>query len=75
MIRKSTNCLEQNEYVFDLISEHFFFSLHSGHSLCSVSSKNIIAYTTVTELDDLTGKSWGSHLYVSDFNTLWHGHK
>ncbi|XP_063237513.1 mediator of RNA polymerase II transcription subunit 16 isoform X2 [Bacillus rossius redtenbacheri] len=49
--------------------------LHEGHTLCCVSSKNIVAFTTKTELDDITGKSWGSHVYVADLNTPWWTHK
>lgn len=52
-----------------------FFSLYDGHSLCSLSSHNIAAFTTMTELDDITGKSWGCHVYVCDLNMPWHSHK
>lgn len=50
-------------------------SLHDGETLCSVSSQNIVAFTTRTELDDLTAKTWGSHVYVADLNTPWYSHK
>ncbi|KAK7791584.1 hypothetical protein R5R35_007389 [Gryllus longicercus] len=49
--------------------------LHEGHTLCAVSSKNTVAFTTTTELEDASGKSWGSHVYVADLNTPWHSHK
>ncbi|XP_075213152.1 mediator complex subunit 16 [Lycorma delicatula] len=52
-----------------------FDSLHEGETLCVVSSQNIIAFTTRTELDDATAKTWGSHVYVADLNTPWHSHK
>jgi hypothetical protein len=51
------------------------FSLHEGHTLCSVSSQNIVAFTTTTELEDISGKTWGSHVYVADLNTPWYSHK
>jgi mediator of RNA polymerase II transcription subunit 16 len=50
-------------------------SLHEGHTLCSVSSQNIVSFTTTTELEDISGKTWGSHVYVADLNTPWHSHK
>jgi len=53
----------------------FLFSLHEGHTLCSVSSQNIVAFTTTTELEDVSGKTWGSHVYVADLNTPWYSHK
>ncbi|XP_069692533.1 mediator of RNA polymerase II transcription subunit 16 [Periplaneta americana] len=49
--------------------------LHEGNTLCSVSSQNIVAFTTTTELEDASGKTWGSHVYVADLNTPWHSHK
>lgn len=52
-----------------------FDCLHEGKTLCVVSSQNIIAFTTRTELDDTTAKTWGSHVYVADLNTPWHSHK
>ncbi|XP_012243503.1 mediator of RNA polymerase II transcription subunit 16 isoform X1 [Bombus vosnesenskii] len=51
------------------------FSLYEGQSLCSLSSRNIAAFTTTTELDDTSGKTWGSHVYVCDLNMPWHTHK
>ena len=51
-------------------------SLHDGESLCTLSSKNIAAFTTTTELEDAAaGKTWGSHVYVCDINMPWHTHK
>ncbi|XP_025162588.1 mediator of RNA polymerase II transcription subunit 16 isoform X2 [Harpegnathos saltator] len=56
-----------------------FFSnqecLYDGQSLCSLSSRNIAAFTTMTELDDNSGKTRGCHVYVTDMNMPWHAHK
>lgn len=52
-----------------------FFSLYHGQSLCSLSSRNIAAFTTMTELDDNNGKTRGCHVYVLDINMPWHAHK
>ncbi|KDR19237.1 Mediator of RNA polymerase II transcription subunit 16 [Zootermopsis nevadensis] len=52
-----------------------FECLHEGHTLCSVSSQNIVAFTTTTEIEDISGKTWGSHVYVADLNTPWYSHK
>jgi len=57
------------------VTHYLHFSLHEGHTLCSVSSQNIVAFTTTTELEDISGKTWGSHVYVADLNTPWHSHK
>lgn len=50
-------------------------SLNGGPTLCTISTGNIIAFTSVTELEDATCKSWGSHVYVCDMNTPWHSFK
>ncbi|XP_012289223.1 mediator of RNA polymerase II transcription subunit 16 isoform X2 [Orussus abietinus] len=50
-------------------------NLYDGQSLCSLSSRNIAAFTTTTELDDSSGKTWGSHVYVCDLNMPWHVHR
>ncbi|KAL2712763.1 mediator of RNA polymerase II transcription subunit 16 isoform X1 [Vespula squamosa] len=50
-------------------------SLYDGQSLCTLSCRNIAAFTTVTELEDNNGKTWGSHVYVVDLNMPWHVHK
>ncbi|XP_066588799.1 mediator of RNA polymerase II transcription subunit 16 [Prorops nasuta] len=50
-------------------------SLYDGQTLCTLSSRNITAFTTTTELDDTNGKTWGSHVYVCDLNMPWHAHK
>ncbi|KMQ93317.1 mediator of rna polymerase ii transcription subunit 16-like protein [Lasius niger] len=50
-------------------------NLYNGQSLCSLSSRNIVAFTTMTELDDNSGKTRGCHVYVADLNMPWHAHK
>ncbi|XP_014215984.1 mediator of RNA polymerase II transcription subunit 16 [Copidosoma floridanum] len=50
-------------------------SPYDQHSLCSLSSRNIIAFTSTTELHDKTGKTWGCHVYVCDLNMPWHPYK
>ncbi|KAJ8679407.1 hypothetical protein QAD02_015194 [Eretmocerus hayati] len=50
-------------------------SSYDEHSLCSVSSHNIIAFTTSTELDDTSCRTWGCHVYVCDMNMPWHAYK
>jgi len=62
-------------YVYLHMCQCFLFSLHEGHTLCSVSSQNVVAFTTTTELEDISGKTWGSHVYVADLNTPWYSHK
>ncbi|XP_032689223.1 mediator of RNA polymerase II transcription subunit 16 isoform X3 [Odontomachus brunneus] len=49
--------------------------LYDGQSLCSLSSRNIAVFTTMTELDDNIGKTRGCHVYVTDLNMPWHTHK
>lgn len=48
---------------------------HDEYSLCSISSRNIVAFTAVTELDDTNSRTWGCHVYVCDLNVPWHYHK
>ncbi|CAB0013395.1 unnamed protein product, partial [Nesidiocoris tenuis] len=52
-----------------------FDCLHEGASLCCISVKNIVAFSTRTELDDTNGNTFGSHVYVLDMNTPWHSYK
>ncbi|XP_014240587.1 mediator of RNA polymerase II transcription subunit 16 [Cimex lectularius] len=52
-----------------------FDCLHEGNSLCCISVKNVVAFTTRTELEDTNGKSYGCHVYVADLNTPWHSYK
>ncbi|KAF5301612.1 hypothetical protein FQA39_LY10659 [Lamprigera yunnana] len=44
-------------------------------SICSVSSTNLVAFTTDTDIEDNTWRSWGAHVYVADLNTPWFIHK
>lgn len=46
-------------------------SLYEGYALCNVSSQNVVAFVTNLEVDDVSGKTWGSHVYVADLNTPW----
>ncbi|XP_001606537.1 mediator of RNA polymerase II transcription subunit 16 [Nasonia vitripennis] len=50
-------------------------STHDEHSLCSLSSRNIVAFTATTELNDTNSKTWGCHVYVCDLNMPWHPYK
>lgn len=43
--------------------------------MCTISSKNIAAFTTIVQFDDPHGKTWGSHVYVADLNMPWYPHK
>lgn len=52
-----------------------FESLNEGYALCNVSSQNVVAFVTNLEVDDTSGKTWGSHVYVADLNTPWNVHK
>lgn len=59
---------------FTNINLIFLYSL--DHSLiCSVSSTNVIAFSSETDIDDNSSRSWGSHVYVADLNTPWFVHK
>jgi len=40
-----------------------------------LSSRNIVAFITMTELDDSSGKTRSCHVYVADLNMSWHAHK
>ncbi|XP_008557863.1 mediator of RNA polymerase II transcription subunit 16 [Microplitis demolitor] len=58
-------------------SKSFFSddSLLDGNCLCTISSRNIAAFTTTVLFDDINGKTWGSHIYVCDINMPTHAHK
>lgn len=49
--------------------------LHECVTLCSVSNQNIVAFTTSTDVEDTSGKSWASHVYVADLNSPWECHR
>lgn len=50
-------------------------SLNGGPTLCTISTGNIAAFTSLTQLEDDTGSSWGCHVYVCDIDTPWNCHK
>lgn len=50
-------------------------STYDEHSLCTLSTRNIIAFTATTELDDTNSRTWGCHVYCCDLNMPWHTHK
>ncbi|CAH2083886.1 unnamed protein product [Euphydryas editha] len=43
--------------------------------ICTISTCNIIAFTSLTELSDTDGDTWGGHVYVCDLDTPWDSHK
>ncbi|CAK1548765.1 unnamed protein product [Leptosia nina] len=43
--------------------------------ICTISTLNIIAFTSFTDLSDADGDTWGGHVYVCDLNTPWNSHK
>ncbi|VVD05406.1 unnamed protein product, partial [Leptidea sinapis] len=43
--------------------------------ICTISICNIIAFTSMTELTDTDGDTWGGHVYVCDLNTPWNSYK
>ncbi|KAL4707007.1 hypothetical protein ACJJTC_002235 [Scirpophaga incertulas] len=43
--------------------------------ICTISSSNIIAFSSPTELSDVDGNTWGGHVYVCDLDTPWNSHK
>ncbi|KAK9731269.1 Mediator complex subunit 16 [Popillia japonica] len=51
-----------------------FYSLNN-FLICSISSTNVIAFTTKTSIEDNTIRTYGSHVYVADLNTPWLAHR
>ncbi|CAG5005502.1 unnamed protein product [Parnassius apollo] len=43
--------------------------------ICTISTCNIIAFSSLTELSDTDGDTWGGHVYVCDLDTPWESHK
>ncbi|XP_060808621.1 mediator of RNA polymerase II transcription subunit 16 [Amyelois transitella] len=43
--------------------------------ICTISTCNIIAFSSPTELGDAEGDTWGGHVYVCDLETPWDSHK
>ncbi|KAM3955779.1 LOW QUALITY PROTEIN: mediator complex subunit 16 [Aphomia sociella] len=43
--------------------------------ICTISTANIIAFSSPTELSDSDGNTWGGHVYVCDLDTPWDSHK
>lgn len=44
---------------------------HENGAICSISSRNSVAFTSATKLNDSTGKTWKCHVYVADLNVPW----
>lgn len=43
--------------------------------ICSISSTNVIAFTTKTDIEDNSIRTYGSHVYIADLNAPWLAHK
>ncbi|XP_013177453.1 PREDICTED: mediator of RNA polymerase II transcription subunit 16 [Papilio xuthus] len=43
--------------------------------ICTISTCNIIAFSSLTELSDTDGDTWGGHVYICDLDTPWECHK
>ena len=50
-------------------------SAYDKHSLCCISSRNIAAFTSASELEDTSNKTLACHVYVCDLNMPWHAYK
>lgn len=76
------SAIYENELVLFIFSflnfneiNFFFYSSALFKTICSVSTLNLIAYTTTTEISDLSETSLGFHVYVADINCPWNIHK
>ncbi|KAJ8707303.1 hypothetical protein PYW08_011437 [Mythimna loreyi] len=67
MRRKPLKCEPPH---FESVSDHDVV-----RPICTISSCNIIAFSSPTELDDTEGDTWGGHVYVCDLDTPWDSHK
>uniref|UniRef100_T1IRP9 Mediator of RNA polymerase II transcription subunit 16 n=1 Tax=Strigamia maritima TaxID=126957 RepID=T1IRP9_STRMM len=56
---------------FSLKSQSNSDWMHEGNAVCVISSRNTIAFTSRTKVDDSVGKSWRCHVYVADLNLPW----
>ncbi|XP_013136065.1 PREDICTED: mediator of RNA polymerase II transcription subunit 16 [Papilio polytes] len=43
--------------------------------ICTISSCNIIAFSSATEVLDVCGSTWSGHVYVCDIDTPWESYK
>jgi hypothetical protein len=53
----------------------FYCRLIEDNCLITISTKNTVAWTTRTEINDTTNTTWASHVYVADLNVPWQYHK
>lgn len=59
-----------------MLLNFFFISFRLDDVLlCALSSSNVIAFTTKTDIADNTIRTYGSHVYVADLNTPWQTHR
>ncbi|KAI5715821.1 hypothetical protein M8J77_023055 [Diaphorina citri] len=56
-------------------SQHENEWLIEDNCLITISTKNTVAWTTRTEINDTTNTTWASHVYVADLNVPWQYHK
>ncbi|XP_058810076.1 mediator of RNA polymerase II transcription subunit 16 isoform X2 [Phymastichus coffea] len=47
-------------------------SPYSECSICTISCRNIVAFTATSDLEGTNSKIWGCHIYVCDLNRPWH---
>ncbi|XP_071053506.1 mediator of RNA polymerase II transcription subunit 16 isoform X2 [Onthophagus taurus] len=51
------------------------FYLLDNSLICTISSTNVIAFTTNTKIEENNIRTYGSHVYVADLNTPWLAHR
>ncbi|CAH1642861.1 unnamed protein product [Spodoptera littoralis] len=67
MRRKPLNCEPPH---FESVTDH-----EVVRPICTISTCNIIAFSSPTELNDTEGDTWGGHVYVCDLDTPWDSHR
>ncbi|XP_025830176.1 mediator of RNA polymerase II transcription subunit 16 isoform X2 [Agrilus planipennis] len=69
------------DHIFSLLRKpskiiNILKQVFSVNSHCiSISSKNVVAFSTEIDIDDSTSRAWGSHVYIADLNCPWFVHK
>ncbi|XP_063921461.1 mediator of RNA polymerase II transcription subunit 16 isoform X1 [Zophobas morio] len=56
-------------------NKHLAFNKLEKSTICSVSSTNVVAFSTECNIDEVNSLFWSSNVYVCDLNSPWQVHK
>jgi mediator of RNA polymerase II transcription subunit 16 len=57
------------------VNKQFSFNKLEKSTICTISSANVVAFSTESNIEDVGSLFWSSNVYVCDLNSPWQVHK